>query len=332
MNIHQIYIEKDLQTDPKVELILKKYPQSTIVYIEKYQEVFNRNKQNFRLQKETPCLILAKKYGKFIHSIPEEFGIGFDHHYYFSTTINCPFDCRYCFLQGLNKSSHYVIFINDLDFKSAISAEIAKNPHQTYAFFSGYDADSLALDSLSNFTYEYLPFFEQFSNAICEVRTKSVMIRPLLELKTIQNTLVAYTLNPQEIIERDEKKTPFLKARLQAIQKLQQAGYKIALRFDPMMVIENALSIYQQFFQQVFQEIDPNGIHSVTIGSFRLPKSVFQNYVKIDPYDFRLALLEETSSQEFSYPKEIVEKLLDLAFEQISSKVPTNKIFTMQKL
>lgn len=331
MNIHQIYIEKSLIDHPHTRRIIDRFKDKPLVLIEQYQEIFNRKKQDFRLQKETPCLIIAKKYGKFIHEIPDDFSIGFDLNFYFSVVLNCPFDCRYCFLQGMNRSSHYVIFINDEDFKAEIEKTALMNPDKTICFFSGYDSDSLALDSLSNFAATYLPFFEKFDHLSCEVRTKSIQIRPLLELKTIKNTLIAYTLNPEEIIKRDEHKTPSLKLRLDAIKKLQDAGYRVGLRFDPMMMIDGCLNIYENFFDQVLQELDSKNLHSITIGSFRLPKPVYQNYAKIAAKDFRLALLDENEKQEFTYPKPVVSALLESAFSTISKYVDTKKIYSMQK-
>ena len=330
MNIHQIYVEKEIFSDPKVQKIINRFPLIPVVKIEQYQEIFNRKKQNFRLQKETPCLILAKKFQNFIHPIPQQFGLGADYHFYFSYVINCPFDCSYCFLQGLNRSSHYVIFVNSHDFTETIRKECLKNPTKNYLFFSGYDSDSLALDGLSKFCYDFLPFFETLDNAKCEIRTKSIQIKPLLELNTTKNTIVAYTLNPTEIIHRDEKKTPSLEKRIEAIQKLQSAGYKIGLRFDPIMWIDDAFNIYDKFFKTVLKEINISSLHSVTIGSYRLPKQIFQNFVKISPFDSRLALLEESNNQEYSYPLNIVEKLLQHSYNTIANFIPTNKIFLMQ--
>lgn len=330
MKIHQIYIEKEIQDLPLVESILKKYPSIPTVIIDSYQEIFNRNKQNFRIQKETPCLILAKKFGKFVHKIPDKFGLGFDEHYYFSTVLNCPFDCQYCFLQGLNKSSHYVIFVNHEDFKDAIKKVALENKEKSICFFSGYDGDSLALDSLSNFATAFLPFFETLQNAKCEVRTKSIAIKPLLDLKTTKNTFVAYTLNPEEIIERDEKKTPRLHNRLDALKKLALAGYSIALRFDPILLIEDFYEIYGRFFHAVFHELDPKTIHSATIGTFRMPKTVFQNFKKIDPINPLLALLDEHEKEEFSYSPFAMSKALDFAESHLKTYLDPSKIFKMQ--
>ena len=48
--------------------------------------------------------------------VPDNYGIGAKYNYYFSHKLNCVYDCRYWFLQGLFQSAHYVLFINYEDF------------------------------------------------------------------------------------------------------------------------------------------------------------------------------------------------------------------------
>ena len=97
--------------------------------------------------------------------------------FYFSHLLNCLYDCRYCFLQGMYPSAHYVLFVNFDDFKRHIKekTELSKEPSW---FFSGYDCDSLALESVTGFA-NFLPFFRELPNAWIELRTKSVAIQSL---------------------------------------------------------------------------------------------------------------------------------------------------------
>ena len=37
---------------------------------------------------------------------------------------NCIYDCRYCFLQGMYRSAHYVVFINYEDYQWAIEERL----------------------------------------------------------------------------------------------------------------------------------------------------------------------------------------------------------------
>ena len=99
--IDTIYVEEEILEKSRTRNIMKRFPKAHLVIIDRYQEIFNRRSQNFRLQKKNPALILAKKYDNFILPAPDGFGLGASKNYYFSHMYNCIYDCRYCFLQGM---------------------------------------------------------------------------------------------------------------------------------------------------------------------------------------------------------------------------------------
>ncbi len=78
-----IYIERKIKSYYRVKNIVDKYPNSDIIYIDKYTEVFNKKNQNFNLQKKNPSLLIAKKYDNFLNKIPKKYGIGNKLNYYF---------------------------------------------------------------------------------------------------------------------------------------------------------------------------------------------------------------------------------------------------------
>ncbi len=106
-----IYIENSLIDHPVVEKLRKRFNTIPHVLIERYTQVFNSHNQNFRLQKALPALILAQKHARFLLETPPNYSIGSSKNYYFSHLMNCPFDCRYCFLQGMYTSAHFVFFV-----------------------------------------------------------------------------------------------------------------------------------------------------------------------------------------------------------------------------
>lgn len=322
-----IYVEKHIQNHIKTLEILQKYKNKTVIPIDHYGEIFNRRSQNFRLQKEKPALILAKKHRGFLNSIPKNYGIGSNQNFYFSHFLNCPFDCSYCFLQGHYLSANYVFFVNYEDFQEEISRTINSMPHERFTFFSGYDADSLAMDYLSGFTSTFIPFFKQFANAELEIRTKSAYIKPLLNIPPSKNIIIAYTLSPNIIVKHFEKKTPSLDKRLESLIKLQQLGYPIGLRFDPMIYHKDFEKNYSDFFNHVFHTLDPSLIHSVTLGYFRLPRGTYKQMRKNAPQDKLLATCVDSGESMMSYSQEIRHHLVEFCRLQLLQHIPENKLF-----
>jgi len=107
--IETVYIEQEIRSHPRVQQILDRVKPAQIIDIERYGEVFNPKSQNFRLQKQNPALILASKHSNFVLPAPPDYTIGSDTNYYFSHMLNCIYDCRYCFLQGMYSSANYFL-------------------------------------------------------------------------------------------------------------------------------------------------------------------------------------------------------------------------------
>ena len=95
--ISTIYVEAEVEAHPRTRALLQRFPQAQVVSCDHYGEIFNRNNQNFRVQKQQPALILANKIGRRLLPVPAGYGLDGADGYYFSHMLNCLYDCRYCF-------------------------------------------------------------------------------------------------------------------------------------------------------------------------------------------------------------------------------------------
>jgi spore photoproduct lyase len=325
-----IYIEESVLEFPSVQKIISNFPAATRIQCQRYTEIFNRKAQNFRLQKKKPALILANKFNNFVLPVPDGYGIGARHNYYFSHMLNCVYDCRYCFLQGMYRSANYVLFVNFEDFESSMKQKIDSLPGEEVHFFSGYDCDSLAFEPLTHFAEFFLPFFKDNVSASLELRTKSTQIRSLLNTKAIENCIVAFSLTPDEIAKTVEHKAPTIERRLEAMSKLQDKGWNIGLRFDPLIFQSNYREIYEQLFNQVFSHLEQSKIHSVSLGSFRLPKNYFQTLSRLYPDEKLFASPLEESKGMISYKKSLQMDLHTFCSNKILQFIPKEKFYSYE--
>ena len=279
--IETIYIENQVKNHFRTKKILSKLNKNVdVIYCDHYGEIFNIKSQNFIVQKNKPALILAKKDGKKLHEIPKNFGIGGDKNYYFSHMLNCIYDCEYCFLQGKHMSAHYLLFINYEDFFLEIKKKLKINNSQKNYFFSGYDCDSLALDGITGFVDYFLPIFKKNKNAVLEIRTKSIQINKILKYKSFNNCVIAFSFTPENISKLVEHKVPSVKKRIDAMKKLVEKGWKIGLRFDPIVPACNFGKIYEELFKKIANSIPEKNIHSISFGMMRFPKKMFKKIIK----------------------------------------------------
>lgn len=325
--IETIYIEENILQHPRVIEIVARFPQARKITCGRYGEVFNPKAQNFRLQKQKPALILAEKYKHFAMAVPPGYGIGARRNFYFSHMLNCLYDCRYCFLQGMYQSANYVLFVNYEDFQDEIAHLCAETPAEDIHFFSGYDCDSLALEPVTGFAEKFLPFFEKIPNAWLELRTKSTQVRSLLNREPFSRGIVAFSLNPDEIATKVEAKAPSVQRRLDALCKLQEHGWKIGLRFDPMIYQTGYQEQYQRLFEQVFAIINKAQLHSVSLGVFRLPEKYFKKVQKLYPDEKLFASPLDNQQGMISYRLELEQEMMHYCTEQLLSYIPEDRFF-----
>jgi len=330
--IQTIYLETAASTHPRSRAILDRFPAATVIPCDTYTEVFNRKAQNFRLQKQQPALILANKFDNFILPAPTAFGIGSQHNFYFSHMLNCLYDCRYCFLQGMYQSAHYVLFVNYEDFAASIIATGKQAVGADSHFFAGYDCDSLALEPVTGFCEFILPVFASLPSALLELRTKSTQIRTLLKTDPLPNCVIAFSLSPGSIASALEHKAPSIQRRIAAIQQLQQHGWQIGLRFDPLIYQDGFEQDYLDLFSSVFSQLNTDQIHSVSLGSFRLPKAFFQKIERLYPEELLIASPLEQKNGIVSYHTDLKDRLLAFCRDEILRWLPEQKFFPCEPL
>jgi spore photoproduct lyase len=315
MKFSCVYIEEEVRDTPRVQEILERVKDTPLVTIERFGEVFNRKSQNFRLQKSNPALILARKHGRLVLSAPPGYGFNNGPGFYFSHMLNCVYDCRYCFLQGMYRSASYVLFCNYEEFAEQIASgeDDLVNP----VYYSGYDCDSLALEPVSKFVDFFVHWFTAHPRLTLEIRTKSTQVRDLLEIDPAKNCVIAMSFTPQEIHRRWEDRVPAIEKRLEALCRLQQQGWPVALRFEPLIYQEGFEQDYRQLFDQVFSRLDAEKLHSVSTGLFRMPKKFYRNIAAIYPDEALFARQVAEHDGLITQPEEWERKLLETVQELI---------------
>ena len=326
--IETIYIENQVKNHFRTKKILSKLNKNVdVIYCDHYGEIFNIKSQNFRVQKNKPALILAKKDGKKLHEIPKNFGIGGDKNYYFSHMLNCIYDCEYCFLQGKHMSAHYLLFINYEDFFLEIKKKLKINNSQKNYFFSGYDCDSLALDGITGFVDYFLPIFKKNKNAVLEIRTKSIQINKILKYKSFNNCVIAFSFTPEEVSKVTEIGVPTVSSRIAMMEKLSKAGWKIGLRLDPLIYHNNYKSNYKKLINKIFYNIGNESFHSVSVGAMRFPKSIYNKIERLYPDSTLLASALESKKGMVSYHKNIEKEMIQYCRSYLAKYLPVEKIF-----
>ena len=320
-----IYYERAVADHARTKQLFARFPHAVRVSCDRYGEVFNRGAQHFRLQKKRPSLILAHKHDNFVLAAPTGYGIGSPHNFYFSHLLNCLYDCRYCFLQGMFRSAHYLLFVNYDDFQDAIDRQIAETPNAT--FFSGYDCDSLALDQITGFTESFLPYFARREPATLELRTKSVNVKSLLSRQPLTNCVVAFSLTPPPIAADLEHGAPKVEHRIAVMERLAAHGWRLGLRIDPLIYHPDYQAHYDDLFTKIFSVLPQQALHSVSFGSFRLPKAFFGRMQRLYPDEPLFAGPLAQHGKMVGYQAELERAMLEFCRQRLQRYMPAEKLF-----
>jgi len=330
-----IYIEKQAKNYEQTKKVLEKFSKAQILWIDNYKNIFDKKIANNTSLK--PNFIIAKLNSEAITKAPDWYGHNDKVSFFLKTSLNCIFDCSYCFLKWAFKNDIPVYFVNYEDIKNSIRRKVEtlkddfnfwfsnwklfesqslispifeetnlnelklslqENKNDDFElklkqnldyknkiwFYSSDYSDILGMNNISGYLEEFIPFFEELENTMMEVRSKSANIKPILDLWFVpKNTEFAFSLNPQELIDKYEHWTSSLEDRIKSINILLEKGYKVWLRFLPLLPVKNYKVIYTEFVKEIKQKIDIKKVSSTFVSGLLYTTSDYNNILKKYP-------------------------------------------------
>ena len=270
-----IYYESKIKDLPLTQQIFQEFWNSEKIEIQHYKNLFDVKIWNYQTE---PLIILAKQEHVAILPTPENYGFP-GKSFFFKPSLNCFFNCKYCYLQGTFRNRFPVFFLNYEDMQKEIINQINKERKAWFdgqiTFYASNYADCLATENISHFHENFLPFCESLpENVLIETRTKSSNIESLLnyaenlKLKwksPTQNMEIAFSLSPRLIAQQYELWTATLDEKLQSINQLLEKDFRIWLRFLPLLPVEKFRQIYSDFLDEVIDKINIDKVASIAI-------------------------------------------------------------------
>ena len=182
---------------------------------------------------------------------------------------NCPFDCSYCFLQDYLNTGTTSVVEDTGALMAEVDAKLASQPWRFFRIGTWELGDSLALEYETGQAKALIQAFSKLQNVVLELKTKSDCVDTILDLDHKGKTVIAWSLNSEEMIAKEEHKTASLEKRLVAMKKVVNAGYLIGLHFDPMIYYSDWKAGYTDLIHRVFAIVPISQIAWISIGSMR---------------------------------------------------------------
>lgn len=279
--------------------------------INHYKDIFNAPHQHVQIEKARQALILAYRNSPFLlpgSPLCQHFNA--DCFYYAQLALNCPLNCSYCYLQGLYKTGHCVLFVNYKDFITEVKTLAESKRDKKIYIPLTHETDLLAFKEGRKLLQSIIPELAAFTEIQFEIRTKSVVPDFFKTLPVSTNIIYAFSLAPDEIISSYEYKTPSLDSRLNAVKTCIDAGHTVRVCFDPIFIVPEMDLLYEQFFIKVFSALPPHRVHDISYGFFRMPQKLFRYCANLHEHLYIYHAPYSREGTDITYPAELKARVL----------------------
>lgn len=243
--------------------------------------------------------------------------------------LQCDMNCSYCYLQSFINTPLLTIYSN-LGQALGELKELANDlGNQKVRLGTGEVIDSLSLDDLTLYSRELIAAFREFPNWTLEFKTKSAKVEQFLDVPHRGNVIVSWSVNPEQVIAREEHGTASLNERLAAAEKAKAAGFQVAFHIDPMIWHEDWRANYTQLVDAITTRFNPHEVPYLSAGALRFQPS--QRHLMRERFGMKSWV---TSAEVFPsrdgklrYDKMVRQEMFDFLVQEFRQRDPQWRIF-----
>ena len=162
------------------------------------------------------------------------------------TSSGCTAMCLYCYLVcNYNKCAYLRLFVNREEMLDKI-IKTANESEKELVFEIGSNSDLILENSITGNLKWTIENFKKAQKGYLTFPTKFDMVDDILDVDGKDRVIIRMSVNPKEIIQKVEMGTSQLEKRVEAINKLKKAGYKVGILIAPVIFVENWEKLYEE--------------------------------------------------------------------------------------
>jgi len=200
------------------------------------------------------------------------------------TSSGCTAMCHYCYLVcSYNKCAYLRLFVNrEQMLKKIMDHGLRSEKDFTYEIGSNSDLVlentitgnlTWTIENFSKSKYGFLTFPTKFNN-----------VEPLLGINHGGRVIMRMSVNPQSIITRFEPGTSGLNARISALNRMCDAGYRVGLLIAPIIITENWKTLYSQLITALSDQLSQKVKKQAPIEIIFMTYSYVQNAINTEAF------------------------------------------------
>ncbi len=167
------------------------------------------------------------------------------------TSSGCRAMCLYCYLVcNYNKCSYLRLFVNREQMMNKL-IKTAESSAKDMVFEIGSNSDLVLENTVTGNLVWTIETFSKSKRGYLTFPTKFDMVEPFLGLAHRGKIIVRMSVNPEEIIRKVEFGTASLEARISALNRMCDAGYKVGILIAPVVMGDNWRELYARLIEQL---------------------------------------------------------------------------------
>ena len=247
------------------------------------------------------------------------------------TSSGCTAMCLYCYLVcNFNKCSYLRLFVNR---EQMLDKIIKKSEESTkdLTFEIGSNSDLILENTITNNLVWTIENFAKTNKGMLTFPTKFDMVDPILNLNHNGKIIVRMSVNPQKIISEIEIGTSALKYRVEAINKLADAEYKVGILIAPVIFIDNWKFEYEELIKFLQENLSEKVKKNVFFEVIFMTYSYVHKMINTSAFPNSIDLYEKDKMTvrgygKYAYKKELKEEGEEFFKDMLNKYFPHNKI------
>jgi spore photoproduct lyase len=268
--ISRLYIDEAVKHHPAVGTVqesLPAVPVSVVPNAMKIHESLSSTQDPIAAGKR--ALFLTRNKGSFLKRCPGTKSYICCGYQILHIGAYCTMDCAYCILQAYFHSPVLQYFVNQERLFKELDNLVRSRRPQFHRVGTGEFTDSLIWEPWTKLSKTLVSYFGQQDRVVLELKTKTTAIENLRGLEHNRKTIVAWSLNSPAVIQREERGTASMRARLRAAAQCEAWGYPLAFHFDPLILYQSWEKDYRRLVRELLSSVSAQNIVWISLGSFR---------------------------------------------------------------
>ena len=171
------------------------------------------------------------------------------------TSSGCTAMCLYCYLVcNYNKCAYLRLFVNREQMLDRLIKKGAASD-TPLTFEIGSNSDLVLENTITDNLLYTIPRFAEEGKGFLTFPTKFHMVESLLDLPHKGKVIFRMSVNPQPMISRIELGTSNLNKRIDAVNRMCEAGYPCGLLIAPVILVEGWKDMYTELLEQLHESL-----------------------------------------------------------------------------